>query len=382
MRHIRYYILMWSMLSLLLLMLASCSANISPSNDTATQRSTQTKARQITLTPQNTPTRAITPTPTAQQSGIQHIFYIMMENHATNQIIGNTADAPYLNSLASSYGVATQYYGITHPSLPNYLAAISGSFQGIWDDCPAGVSVTCAPEAFTSSLTSGEYASASNQPHMFNGQTIVDQLEAHHLTWKAYMQSMPSAGYTGDSYAGLYAQKHDPFMYFASIRNNPARMQQIVPFSQFGQDMQSNTVPNFVWISPDVCNDMHGAPSCSSYDGLIATGDSFVRSTVQIIMHSTAWKAGAAIVITWDENDGGSGGCCKSPTGANGAILGGADVPLIVVTSQGPHHIVLSAMTYNHYSLLATIEHIWNLGCIANTCGMGGSSLLTPLFTG
>ena len=145
-----------------------------------------------------------------------------MENHATNQIIGNTAGAPYLNTLSNDYGTATRYYGITHPSLPNYLAAISGSFQGIWDDCPAGVSVTCAPEAFTSSLTSNQYASASNQPHMFNGQTIVDQLEAHHLTWKAYMQSMPSAGYTGDSYAGLYAQKHDPFMYFASIRQNAA----------------------------------------------------------------------------------------------------------------------------------------------------------------
>lgn len=376
MRQIRCYLLM---LSILLLVLASCSANTSSPNGTTTQPGTPTQTRQITLTPQNTPTQVVTPT--AQQSGIQHIFYIMMENHATNQIIGNTADAPYLNSLANSYGVATQYYGITHPSLPNYLAAISGSFQGIWDDCPAGISVTCAPEAFASSLTSGEYSSASNQPHMFNGQTIVDQLETHHLTWKAYMQSMPSPGYTGDSYAGLYAQKHDPFMYFSSIRNNPARMQQIVPFTQFGQDMQSNTIPNFVWISPDVCNDMHGAPACSSYDGLIAAGDSFVRSTVQIIMHSSAWKEGSAIVIAWDENDGGSGGCCKSPTGASGTILGGADVPFIVVTSHGPRHIVLNTTAYNHYSLLATIEHVWNLGCIANTCGMGDSSLLTPLFT-
>ncbi|HLJ32696.1 MAG TPA: alkaline phosphatase family protein [Ktedonobacteraceae bacterium] len=305
----------------------------------------------------------------------------MMENHATNQIIGNTADAPYLNQLASSYGTATQYFGVTHPSLPNYLAAISGSFQGIWDDCAAGASVTCAPEVFTSSLTGSEYSGAANQPHMFNGQTIVDQLEAHHLTWKAYMQSMPSVGYTGDSYAGLYAQKHDPFMYFSSIRNNPARMQQIVPFTQFAQDMQSANVPNFVWISPDVCNDMHGAPACPSYDGLIATGDSFVRSTVQTIMHSPVWKEGSAIVITWDENDGGSGGCCKSPTGANGTILGGANVPLIVVTSFGPRHIVLNSTAYNHYSLLATIEQVWNIGCIASTCGMSNASLLTPLFT-
>src|SRR6516164_11282179 len=64
-----------------------------------------------------------------------HIFVIMMENHATSQIIGNTADAPYINALAAQSGVALNYMGVTHPSLPNYLAAISGNFQGIWDDC-------------------------------------------------------------------------------------------------------------------------------------------------------------------------------------------------------------------------------------------------------
>ena len=77
-----------------------------------------------------------------------HIFFIMMENHATNQIIGNTADAPFINKLAQRYSVATNYHGVTHPSLPNYLAAISGDFQGIWDDCKAGTLVMCPPEEF------------------------------------------------------------------------------------------------------------------------------------------------------------------------------------------------------------------------------------------
>ena len=75
-----------------------------------------------------------------------HIFFIMMENHATSQIIGNTADAPFINQLAHRYSVATNYHGVTHPSLPNYLAAISGDFQGIFDDCKAGMTVTCPPE--------------------------------------------------------------------------------------------------------------------------------------------------------------------------------------------------------------------------------------------
>src|SRR3974390_1904496 len=86
----------------------------------------------------------------------QHIFYIMMENHATSEIIGNTADAPFINQLASHYGVALNYHGVTHPSLPNYLAAISGDFQGIWDDCKAGPTVTvltCDPSAPLSELS-------------------------------------------------------------------------------------------------------------------------------------------------------------------------------------------------------------------------------------
>src|SRR5215469_11246437 len=158
---------------------------------------------------------------------LDHIFVIMMENHQTKQIIGNTADAPYINSLAQENGVALNYLGVTHPSLPNYLATISGSYQGIWDDCKAGASVTCAPEEFGPDsgytngqelLTPAQIASATAQPHLFSGQTIVDQLEAHGLSWKAYMQSMPSVGYTGEYFPGnvggtlvkLYAQKHNP----------------------------------------------------------------------------------------------------------------------------------------------------------------------------
>ena len=77
--------------------------------------------------------------------GPQHIFYIMMEKQSFPEVIGNTADAPFINELASQYNLATNFHGVTHPSLPNYLAAISGDFQGIWDDCKAGATVTCAP---------------------------------------------------------------------------------------------------------------------------------------------------------------------------------------------------------------------------------------------
>lgn len=347
-------------------------------------------------------------------SKFSHIFYIMMENHSTNQIFGNTADAPYINQLAGKYATATDFFGVTHPSLPNYLAAISGSYQGIWDDCAAGPTVTCAPQEFVSGppyngqlLTPAQLTSATNQPHWFSGKNIIDQLDSHDLSWKAYMQSAPTVGFTGEYYPvdqvngqsvprKLYAQKHNPFMYFSDIRNNTHRMQKIVPFTQFDKDLASNRVPNFVWISPDQCHDMHGVsaanaaalniPDCATpATGLdhkvIGLGDTFVHDTVSRIMQSKAWDSKSAIIVNWDENDYGSfNGCCYSPTGVNGVTLGGGDAPFMVITSKNAHHFVDSTTPYNHYTVLATIEKLWGLGCIENSCDFGDRVLMTKFF--
>ena len=339
----------------------------------------------------------------------QHIFYIMMENHGTDEIIGNTADAPNINSLAASSGVAMNYFGVTHPSLPNYLSAISGSFQGIWDDCKAGSDVTCAPEEFvpnsgdatdTLYLTPEQIASASATPHWFTGPNIVDRLEDAGLTWKGYFQSMPEVGSTVeywpyDPVTGtarkLYAQKHNPFEYFADVRTNPARMQKLVPLEQLQADLDANTVPSFVWISPDQCHDMHGVsaanaaalgiPECAGTDSqVIALGDAFVAQTVSAITHSKAWQEDSAIVLVWDEDDyAGYDGCCGSPTTTGGAALGGARAPAIVVTSKAARHRVTFAPR-NHYSMLSTIERLWNLDCLGETCSMGADDRMTDLF--
>ena len=352
----------------------------------------------------------------------------MMENHATNQIIGNTADAPFINQLAHRYGVATNYHGVTHPSLPNYLAAISGDFQGIWDDCK--VLVTCPPEEFvvgagdatdpTSSvytdphsplfgkvppqLTPAEIASSSGTLHLFAGHTIVDQLEQKSMTWKAYMQSLPVAGadveywpVVGGSTYKLYAQKHDPFLYFSTIRNSASRLAKIVPLPQLDYDLATNNTPNFVWISPDQCNDMHGVsngvplgyPACSypasGLDhGAIQLGDAFLQQTVTKLMSSSAWDKSSIIVIAWDEDDYNSypTGCCGSQTGKAGSfgnVLGGAVTPAIVIRSSEPAHRE-SNHSYNHYSLLGTIQHLWNLGCLANTCSLSDADLMLDLF--
>ena len=355
----------------------------------------------------------------AQQSSVpQHIFYIMMENHWYSQIIGNQRDAPFINRLAARANLETNYYGVTHPSLPNYLAAISGSFQGIWDDCAAGGTITCPPEEFVPNsgdgtaghyLTPAQIKSASATPHLFPGANLVDQLENHHLTWRAYMQSIPSVGSqveyaptvqtpNGPVTVELYAQKHDPFMYFRDINHaGSPRLRQIVPFAhRFAHDLGSGNMPNFVWISPDQCHDMHGTdpasaklvgfPKCgypnSGLDhGAIQLGDRFLRNTVGMITHSRLWRTtDSSIIISWDENDySGFKGTSTSPHGRNGVILGGAHVPMLVLNSWDGARRVMSVPA-NHYNLLATIQQEWHLGCLAATCSMPSQQLLTPLF--
>jgi hypothetical protein len=357
---------------------------------------------------------------------LKHIYVVMMENHAYAQIIGDAglaASAPNLNKFASTYGSATNYYGVTHPSLPNYLAAISGDFQGIFDDCNAGADVTCPPEEFVSNsgdgtmnqlMTASQFANASMIPHWFSGQTIVDQLEDKGLTWAAYMGALISTGDVspgapidtdvdagddaGPDYLNLYAQKHNPFEYFQNIRTNANRMQKILPMTQLASDLAKSSAPNFVWISPDQCADMHGvhadtagfvdAGFCTGTTAgddmspeVVAYGDTFVGNLVTSIMGSPTWSQGSAIVIVFDEDDYvDTTGCCNSPTGVNGGTLGGAKVPAIVISSLKTGATTSSA-PYNHYSLLGTIQSLWGLGCLANTCGMTGTQLMTTLFT-
>jgi hypothetical protein len=222
------------------------------------------------------------------------------------------------------------------------------------------------------------------------------------------MQSSPSVGSTveyaptvttstGTTTVKLYAQKHDPFMYFSDIRNSPRRMHHIVGLDQFDKDIagDDDDVPSFVWISPDQCHDMHGIspetaalvgiPTCGYPDsgldhGAIQLGDAFLKDTVAKIFASKAWKHDSVIVIAWDEDDyAGYAGCCGSPTTTGGAILGGANAPALVITSKHARHHI-SQKAYNHYSLLGTIERVWGLGCLGNTCGFDDAELMLPLF--
>jgi len=278
----------------------------------------------------------------------QHVFVIMMENTGYNALIGNP-NAPWINEAAGKYGLATKYFGVSHPSQPNYIAATSGSTHGVVNDNDTTINVP----------------------------NIVDQLESNGKSWKAYMQSYSLclgnalAHACGDQ---LYERKHNPFISYADVQTNPTRVAKIVDLSQLNTDLAAGNVPDYVWISPDQCHDMHGrstAGACNfgNVQGLISTGDTFLKNTVGSIMSSSAWTGNSAIFITWDESDftntgpsgfGDTSGCCE-------ANPGGGHVVTIVI-SHSDHSARTSAVSYNHYSMLRTIQDGWQLGCLAFTC--------------
>jgi phosphatidylinositol-3-phosphatase len=245
-----------------------------------------------------------------------HVFVILMENHGYSDIVGNTADAPYLNQLAGQYDLLTQYYAISHPSLPNYLALIGGDTFGTTSDCT---------DCFV------------------NAPNLVDALETGHKTWRAYMESMPSPCFVGDS--GQYYQKHDPFIYFDDIRSTPSRCQNVVPLDSLQSDLADSAMPDFVWITPNICHDMH---DCS-----IGTGDTWLSQEVPLILASNAWKQNGALFITWDEaEDSDTSGCCRYAAGGLVATL--VISPLVKAGGR-------SSTPYDHYSLLRTISAAWGL---------------------
>lgn len=309
----------------------------------------------------------------------QHVVEIMMENTSYGQIIGNP-DAPQLNALADRYGLASDYFGVTHPSEPNYVAAIGGDYFGIQDDNQ----FYCTPAL----ALSDSFCSGTTVNHTVDAQSLADQLTAAGMTWKGYFQSLPpvpssglvSSGHNANgpytfkwpsSSNALYAAKHNPFLNFTGTQTALANM---VDDSQLATDLAANALPNFSLVVPDQCHDMHGTGGCGN---LISDGDSYVGSTVRAIMASQQWQEGRnAIVITWDEDDFSDQG--QTGTGCCGFDPGGGHVATIVITNKTSSPIVDNT-PYNHYSLLRSIEDAFGLPCLAHACD-AAITPMTPLF--
>jgi hypothetical protein len=285
-----------------------------------------------------------------EKPAYDHVFVIMEENTEANGILGNP-NAPTFNNLATQYGLATNYYGVTHPSEPNYVATIGGDFFGIQDD-------------------------NSWQVNQVDQPSLVDQLEGADLTWKGYFQNMPAPGFEGTCYPTspcLYASKHNPFLNFTHVSTSDAGKANLVPDTQLMANLTTGNVPNFSYIVPDQCHDIHGiGGTCPDKQTNIQAADEYLATVVTAIMNSPAWKQGHnAIVVTFDEG-GTTLGCCDANPG------GGKIVTIVVTNNQ--QKAVVDDTPYNHYSLLATVEKAFGLGCLANTCDTANVKPMDKLF--
>ena len=298
----------------------------------------------------------------------RHIFVIADVGHDFASIYHNRY-APVINRLASTYGLASRYYTTSDPDVANIVAMLAGSSFGVDDNFPYWDEQISKP-------------------------SLMSELTAAHLTWQAYYQGLPYPGYLGSCYPvrcngtpdadTLFTYKHEGVANFSSVTANPAQARNIVPASMLAAESRAGALPNFGLIIPDECADMHGGPpwcedGASFYhepndNRLVEAGDAYVGQVVRAIMAGPQWRRSrSAIVITFTEGAT-TAGCC-------GAKPGTGRVMTIVVTSRGPRHLT-DATPYNHYSLLATIQHAFGLRCLAHTCDAGRVAPMARLFGG
>jgi hypothetical protein len=260
-----------------------------------------------------------------------HVYIIVMENHEFSDIIGNPS-APYINGLAGQYALGTAYTALTHPSLPNYMSLTGGNLF-FTDDC-----IGCT----------------------VNAASVVDQIEASGRRWKAYMEDMAAPCTTDDNGPGQYTVHHNPFVHYNNIVNNASRCQSsVVPLSALGADLIAGTVPDYVWITPNLCSDMH---DCS-----VATGDEWLQIVVPYILDTPDF-ATSVLFLVWDEGTSNIGG--------------GGRVPMLVVSPLVQPGFQSTA-AQNHYSLLRTIQDAWGLGPLAQTStALAMTEYFKPLTSG
>ncbi|HZS13895.1 MAG TPA: alkaline phosphatase family protein [Candidatus Dormibacteraeota bacterium] len=278
-------------------------------------------------TPGPTPSASPLPTPVPPPPGV---VLLVLENTSYDAVVGGDS-APSLNALARRYGLATQSYAFGHPSLPNYLALVAGTNLGIDSDC-----TDCS----------------------VSGPSIADQLTARGLSWGAYLEDMPSPCYTGAAVDDTYGKKHNPFMYFPQIRDDPAQCNRDQPFSAFYPALDGGTLPAFSLVVPNLCDDGH---NCS-----LSHSDSWVGGFSAHVTGSAWFQRGGVLIVTYDEGSGGAG-CC------NGAA--GGRIATIVVSAATPAGARLDTPV-THAGVLRTVEELYGLPFLAAAaCACSGDLL-------
>jgi len=240
------------------------------------------------------------------------VAVIVLENHEFDDVIGND-DVPYLNALARRNVLATRYYGVAHPSLPNYIALLGGSTLGIDENC-----TSCARR----------------------GDNLAAQLSRAGIGWRAYFEQMPKACFAGDE-DGEYVKRHNPFMYFRSVFEVFRQCHHVVPLARLHADLRKGSLPAFSWIGPGLCS---GGHDCG-----LDTVDRWLERLVPRIVRGLGRRG--IVVITFDEGTS-DRGCCGRPGGGRVATI---------VAGPAARRGVRLRRPLDHYSLLATIETVFGL---------------------
>jgi hypothetical protein len=240
----------------------------------------------------------------ANSTPFGHVVIVLEENANLDSVVGSS-EMPYLNSLIADYGLATQYYANTHPSIGNYFMLTTG--QILTDDDSE------TPASFPVSV-----------------DNIARELSANNKTWKAYAEALPYAGYTGGD-TGLYAVRHVPFAYFTDVQDSASGRARLVPFTQFAADLAAGTLPNFSFVTPDLCNDAH---NCA-----LSVADKWLETNIAPLLASAPFEGDGVLIITFDES-------------GNDDTDGGGRVATVVVSPAFSKHGYQSAVFYQHQSTL------------------------------
>jgi phosphatidylinositol-3-phosphatase len=317
---------------LLLILLAACTQPPAPT-------ATPTSVPSATLTPVP-PTVTLTPSPTPTATPVplvpnfEHIAIIMFENKEFGSVIDNPL-MPTYNKLAHEYTLLTQYYAIQHPSLPNYIALMGGDTFGINSDC-----TNCFVKA----------------------PSLPDLIEQSGRTWKAYMEDMPEPCFLGDK--GNYVQKHNPFVYFDPIRLNTARCEQsVVPLTALATDIATGSLPNFLFIKPNLCNDSH---NCK-----LDIADAWLTSQLATLIPALDATGKPYLVVMLFEEGQGTHTCCGLPE------PGGGRVPVVLYSPQVKNGFE-DPTPYTHYSLLKTISEAWGLQYLGHAADDSNALITAP----
>jgi hypothetical protein len=349
---------------------------------------------------------------------LDHVFVLVLENHNAFTSFGSIGildnpNAPHIQALAKKYNSASNYNAVWHPSLPNYLAMITGDWVGTdvvatGHTYPPNSTVGISDDDSPSVATDYPSPPANVSIHRWrvNLPSLAGQLTAAGKDWRAYLQNIPESGtslanWPGDNNtAKLYAVKHNPFPYVAEVQDNPSQFAKQVPLEQLFSDLGAKTAPAFSYIVPDQCRDMHGisnvlAPcgGVNDTDAIdVKRGDDETFWIVNGIVGSPVWKEGRnALFVVFDEGNGPLT-CNYSPDTpvtdvVPGTLLPGPDcydpknfndkVVMLVITNYGKRGLVDNHF-YDHYSLLKTIEAAFDLPFIGHARDPG-THTLAPL---